>query len=230
MGVGVSETNVEATIMNNAQKQLLKDSLEAARDTVKTLEMLVPPQGSDSGDLLPDTRSVGGNQSTKNDGSEKPLPDQGGGALSADSDTTEWNVWLKSDEGNNARGEVGDEVFNLGWNAIAASFVAGRRSMESAPLTQSGADGDELEETVRWISMLLIREAAHLDQLVSYYRQKNDGWNAGLSERSAAEHRRHREVLKSLFPEESRKERSVSGNAIREGPPESATPQHQKGN
>ena len=41
---------------------------------------LVPPKGSDSGDLLPDTRSVGGNQSTKSNGSEKPLPDQGWGA------------------------------------------------------------------------------------------------------------------------------------------------------
>lgn len=37
---------------------------------------LVPPKGSDSRDLLPDTRSGAGDETTCN-GSEKPLPDQG---------------------------------------------------------------------------------------------------------------------------------------------------------
>ncbi len=210
--------------MTDLEKAGLAYQLSNIFDRLNALERLAPPKGSDSGDLLPDTRSGAGDKSTKSDGSEKPLPDQGWGGMASLIDYLEDEAASYEDEGDRTEFES-DESGRLSFEkaAVFRRWVAMLNGM--LPRTQSVADGDEVEAAIKTALACLRGMAAACDQAAEVQENHGIPDGAKASRTKAAACRDAFQVLESLLTELSRKERSVSGNDQRNGAADSGPPQ-----
>lgn len=123
--------------------EILKLAKALGRD--EAIKRLVPPQGSDSGDLLPDTRSGSQQVDTTNSGSEKPLPDQGWGAMAGLLQYLEKLAAFRHEESLTYCGDDHVMVKSIA-RQHAAQFTKWADAVRAmAPRTQSVADADESE-------------------------------------------------------------------------------------
>lgn len=177
---------------------------------------LVPPQGSDSGDLLPDTRSGAGDKATTCNGSEKPLPDQGWGAKwhsAEDLPDPDISVIVATPAGDVDGGFWDGEMWRWSAGTIVGDGVTHWCDYPEAPRTQSVADGDEVEAAIN-VALACLKSMAAACDSAAELQEKNgipDGAKASMTKAAAC--RDAFRVLECLLPELSRKERSVSGNS-----------------